>query len=617
VGAEVRFWLRVLGVARQRRRWLALYTGLQLTTALLGLVPPLLVRAIVDKGLAPHNRHVLGELCLAMVGVTLLATATTVAGGFVTGRAIGGASVDLRVDLYGRAQRMPMAFFVMARRGDLVERIWSDPIAAPSVLSVMFGTMLTSIVSLVVLLGVIITLSWQLTLVCVLICASFIPVVRKIEPKLRGWSAEQIRLQSAAHSIMSEKLDVAGATVVRLYGDPQREVEDLSSSLRAIQRYAIPSQTVGNVFFAFASLVAAVVSGLVYLIGGVLATNDKLTVGTMLALATYVAQIFGPLFTIPMLPLTLASRRAVFERVFELMDHEVAVVREPEEPVVPVVPAVRRPAAVVGSVPVLGFERVWFRYPTASEVLLPSLRPEEPSAASGWVLQDVSLAVHPGQMLAIVGSSGAGKSTIAALAARLVDPVRGTIRWRGADVAGMEFTDYIGRVGVVTQETFLFHDTIRANIRYARPDASEHDLVEACRAAHIHAFITGLPDGYDTVVGEHGFRLSGGEKQRVGIARMILKDPELLILDEATAHLDVDSERIVQQALAEILTGRTSLVIAHRLSTIRRADHIIVVEQGRVTEEGTHQQLLTEQGRYHYLHTLANDQPLTDTTAGA
>jgi ATP-binding cassette subfamily B protein len=233
------------------------------------------------------------------------------------------------------------------------------------------------------------------------------------------------------------------------------------------------------------------------------------------------------------------------------------------------------------------------------------------------VLQDVSLAVHPGQMLAIVGSSGAGKSTIAALAARLVDPVRGTIRWRGGDVAGVEFTDYIGRVGVVTQETFLFHDTIRANIRYARPDASEHDLVEACRAAHIHAFITGLPDGYDTVVGEHGFRLSGGEKQRVGIARMILKDPELLILDEATAHLDVDSERIVQQALAEILTGRTSLVIAHRLSTIRRADHIIVVEQGRVTEEGTHQQLLTEQGRYHYLHTLANDQPLTDTTAGA
>jgi ATP-binding cassette subfamily B protein len=317
-----------------------------------------------------------------------------------------------------------------------------------------------------------------------------------------------------------------------------------------------------------------------------------------LALVAYVNRIFPALFGIPAIRLEAAPYRAAFERVFELLDHDPPPGREGGRP-----ERVVRPAE--GDPPLLSLEGVWFRYPSAADVMLPSLVPEVPPAPGGWVLRGVDLAVPRGHMLALVGPSGAGKSTVAGLAARLYDPVRGAVRFDGTDVWTLDPDDYAARLGVVTQDTFLFHDTVRANVLFGRPDASEAEVIEACRAAHIHDFLSSLPEGYDTIVGEHGFRLSGGEKQRVGIARMVLKDPELLLLDEATAHLDSGSERLVQRALAEVLRGRTSVVIAHRLSTVRRADEIAVIEGGVVAERGTHDSLVAAGGRYTELHRLS------------
>ena len=491
--------------------------------------------------------------------------------------------------------RMPSSVFIHIRTGELVSRVNNDAEAFPSVLLGLLGTAVSTVVAFALVMTAMLTLNWQVTIVAVVVTLTLAPLARRIGSRLEPLAREQARQESDLRAHFTERLVVSGDMHIRLNSTTAREVAVMEEKGNVLRVLATRVGTRGNLVFVIGGLVAGLMPALIYTIGGQLVVDDRLTVGTLVALSVYVTQLWGPLTNLPMLRVIASVQGVVLERVFELLDYQ------PGEPVGDA-PAVSR-SAVPGAV--ISLDQVWFRYPTASEAVLPSMRTAEASPVNDWVLRGVSLAVLPGQMLAVVGASGAGKSTIASLVAGLYEPAAGVVAFNGVDISGSDGELHRARIGMVTQDTFLFHDTVRANIEYARPGANESDIVQACRAAHIHDFLESLPEGYDTVVGEQGYRLSGGEKQRVGIARMILKGPEVLVLDEATAHLDSISERAVQEALFEVLEGRTSIVIAHRLSTIRRADQIAVLDDGLVVERGTHDQLMTVNGHYANLFRLS------------
>ncbi|MPZ72733.1 MAG: ATP-binding cassette domain-containing protein [Nitriliruptorales bacterium] len=501
---------------------------------------------------------------------------------------------DLRARLYDHVQRMPLAFFTRTQTGALISRLNNDVIGAQRALTGTFGTLAANIVQVVAAVGFMFAIEWRLTLLTLSVLPGFIWLAKGVGRKLQALTRESMQLNADMNTVMTERFNVAGAQLVKLFGRPEEERENFAGSAKRVADIGVRSALVGRMFFVTLSLVGALGTAVVYLVGGRLALGGSLEAGGVVAFAALVTQAYQPLAALANAPVEVLTALVSFDRVFEVLDLRHPIADKPGAV------ELREPTGHVV------FDDVVFAYPTARESSLASLE-------KGWaelldtrpgpiVLRGVSFQARPGQTIALVGPSGAGKSTITALVPRLYDVSAGAIRIDGHDIRDLTLASLSAAVGVVSQDPHLFHDTIRANLRYVRPQATDAQIVAACRAAQIHDVISSLRDGYDTIVGERGYRMSGGEKQRLSIARVLLKDPAVVILDEATAHLDSENEVLVQEALATALAGRTSLVIAHRLSTIVRADVILVVQDGRIVQQGTHDELVRGGGLYAELY---------------
>jgi len=621
---------RVAAYARPYWGQVALTIVLIIFTSLLSLIPPLLYRDLLDNALPSRDTARLNWLALGVIGVPVLVGLIGVAQRYFSARIGEGIIYDLRRVLYGHMQRMSLHFFTNTRTGEMMSRLNNDVIGAQRAVTSTLVNIVTNVVSLVSTLAIMLSLEWRLTLLGVTILPLFILPSRRIGRLLRRIARERMDYNAEMNVLMNETLNVSGALLVKIFGRETDEMVRFTERAVQVRDSGIRQALIGRWFFFGLSLAGAVGTALVFWIGGHLVLRGAFTVGTIIAFGTYLGQMYGPLSALTNARVEFATSLVSFERVFEVLD----LPREIQD----------RPGALLldrarGHV---RFENVSFSYlsddregdgatvmgledvprfgrrqyaapPPLSRgaqgadggKTTPHTSPHpapESGAAPRWALRDVSFEMHPGQLVALVGPSGAGKTTITYLLPRLYDPSEGRITMDGLDLRDVKLASLAEVVGMVTQETYLFHDTVRANLLYAKPGATQAELESACRAANIHDFIAGLPEGYETVVGERGYRLSGGEKQRVAIARVILKNPRVLILDEATSHLDSQSEALIQEALERVMKGRTSLVIAHRLSTILSADLILVVDGGRLVEQGTHAQLLARDGLYAGLY---------------
>jgi ATP-binding cassette subfamily B protein len=591
---------RIWRFLRPYRPRLLLYLLVIVAGAGIGAIPPLVIKALIDT-VGTHHHHAAGRvdaLAAAMIGLALATTALSLVNRWF-GSLIGeGIIYDLRTQLYDHVQRMPVAFFTRTQTGSLMSRLTNDVLDAQTSVSTL-ASVTSDVFTLVATLVPMFVLSWQITAISLLVLPPFLVLDRLLSGRISRISRRSMQLNANMSTTMTERFNVSGALLVKLFGRPDAEAKEFSSRAGAVRDNGIALAVIGRYLFAALSLVGAVGTAAVYWIGGREALSGSLQVGTVVALAAYVTRLYSPLTDLASTRVDVLGTMISFDRVFEVLDAPPAVADRPGAPALP--------SPVRGRIEAEG---VWFRYPAASEVSVASLeapRPDGEVDALGtepgeWVLRDLSFVAEAGTMTALVGPSGAGKTTLSGLIPRLYDVTEGVLRIDGHDVRDVTLASLSTAVGVVTQDAHLFHDTIAANLRYARPEATDEDLVTACRAARIDGLIASLPEGYDTVVGERGHRLSGGEKQRVAIARVLLKDPAIVILDEATAHLDSETELLVQQALAAALAGRTSLVIAHRLSTIQAADQILVLEGGRIVERGTHGALVGHGGLYADLY---------------
>ncbi len=501
-------------------------------------------------------------------------------------------------------QTQPIAFFTRAQTGSLVSRLNSDVLGAQQAITSTMASVVSNILTTGTILVTMFLLSWQISIVALVLIPLFLLPARSVGRRLQRLTRESMQLDAAMGTMMTERFNVAGAMLVKLFGRPREESEVFSGRAGRVRDIGVVQSMYGQVFFISLTLLAALATAVIYGLGGSLAIRGVLQVGTLVALTQLLTRVYGPIAQLSNVQISVMTALVSFDRVFEVLDLKPLIGEKPDAVVLPAKVAGPDGASVA---PEIEFDDVSFRYPSASEVSLASLEsialpaPERPASPDG-VLHQVSFLAPSGQLTALVGPSGAGKTTITALAARLYDPTGGTVRIGGYDIRDVTLESLHDVVGVVTQDAHLFHDTIRANLTYAKPSATELELIEACEAAQIWDLISSLPDGLDTVVGDRGYRLSGGEKQRVALARLLLKAPTVVVLDEATAHLDSESEVAVQRALKTALAGRTSLVIAHRLSTIREADQILVVDEGRIIERGTHAELLDAGGLYADLY---------------
>lgn len=569
------------------------YLLLAVLGGMIAVAVPLLLQRIIDDGVELGERDVVIRWGLVVAGLAFVGAVTTVLTRWVSSRIGEGLILDLRREVFAHVLRQPVAFFTRAQTGALVSRLNSDVIGAQaaftSVLSGLFGNLLTMVFIVVALLS----MSWQITVLALLLLPLFLVPARLMGARLSALTRRQMVLNADMQTRMTERFNVAGALLVRLFGRPRQEEQEYAVRARGVRDAGVAIAVNRVIFLAGLGLVASLATALVYGMGGLMAISGQLTTGTLVAMAALLAQLYAPLTALSNVRVDIMTAIVSFERIFEVLDLQ-PLVREVDDPV-------DIPSGPVG----VTLEDVDFAYPASDEVSLASLehRPEGGETADGGpVLTGITAQVPAGAMVALVGPSGAGKTTLTALVARLYDPSSGTVRIGGVDLREASFSSLRETVGVVTQEAHMFNDTVRANLLYARPEATEEEIWAALEGAQIAELVRRLPDGFDTVVGDRGHRLSGGEKQRLAIARLLLKSPTVVVLDEATAHLDSESEAAVQLALDEALHGRTSLVIAHRLSTVRQADLILVLERGRIVEQGTHPELLALGGLYAALH---------------
>lgn len=583
---------RVASYGRPFRRDIVLYLVLTVIAGALVAATPLLLRQIIDDGVVPGNRSVVLTLGLVVAGLAVLEAGLTIVTRMFGARIGEGLILSLRTQVFAHVLRQPIAFFTRAQTGALVNRLNTDVIGAQQAFTSVLSGLVSNVVSLVIIIGALLSMSWQITVLALLLLPIFLVPAHLMGRRLSELTRRQMNLNADLASRMTERFNVAGALLVRLFGRPAQEDTEYADRARGVRDAGVSIAINRTVFLAGLGLVAALATALVYGLGGVMAVDGQLTVGTLVAMAALLGRMYGPLIALSNVRVDVMTALVSFERIFEVLDLR-PLVREAADPV----DLPDGPVAV-------DLHDVSFAYPDPEQVSLASLeqRTGVEHVDGRPVLRGIDLHVPAGAMVALVGPSGAGKTTLTALVARLYDPSEGSVRIGGVDLREASFDSLRRTVGVVTQEAHLFNDTIRANLLYAAPAATAQDLEQALRAARIWDLVSGLPDGLDTVVGDRGHRLSGGEKQRLAIARLLLKSPAVVVLDEATAHLDSESEVAVQRALDEALTGRTSLVIAHRLSTVRGADLIVVVDGGRVVQTGTHTDLLARGGLYRVLH---------------
>ena len=575
--------------ARPYRFHIAGFLSAILVSALLGLAPPLLFRSILDTAIPRADRGLITTLAVVLVLAALGDALFAIVQRWLSSTIGEGLIYDLRVALFDKVQRMPVAFFTRTQTGALISRLNNDVIGAQNAVTSTLGSVVSNVVVLITTLTAMVVLEWRLTALSLVVLPLFIIPAKRVGIRLGGIAREQMELNAEMNTQMSERFNVAGAVIVKLFGRREREVDTFAGRAAGVRDKGIQSAVYGRVFFVALGFVGAVGAAAIYGIGAHLVVNGDISDGTLVAMATLVARIYQPLTGLTNARVEVITAFVSFDRVFEVLDAPEAITDR------------------LGAVDLVSprgeveFDNVVFRYPAAAEVSIASLESAGVMAGSDPdtdVLRGVTLRVAAGETVAVVGSSGSGKSTLASLVPRLYDVTSGAVRVDGMDVRDLTADTLRDAIGVVTQDPHLFHESIESNLRYARPGATHGEIVAACRAARIDGMISALPDGYATVVGERGYRMSGGEKQRIAIARMLLKDPAIIVLDEATSHLDNENEALVQEALDAALHGRTAIVIAHRLSTVRDADRIVVLDNGVIAEQGTHDELMGLDGMY-------------------
>ena len=586
---------RVWGFARPYRAWIAAFIVTTVASTFLGLLPPLMIREIFDSAIAEGDGSYLNVLFAVLIAAALGEALLSLVARRLSSGIGEGLIFDLRLRLFDHVQRMPLAFFTRTQTGTLVSRLNNDVIGAQRAFTGTLGTVVANIITLVGTLITMLLLEWRLTLLAVVILPVFVLPARRVGRGLQAITREGMNLNASMNNTMTERFNVAGALLVKLFGRHDDEAADFSDRAGRVRDIGVRSAMYSQIFLIALTLVGAVGTAIVYWLGGHLAIDGSLSAGTLVALGLYTVRIYVPLTSLSNARVDVMSAFVSFERVFEVLDTPNPITDGPDA---------RDLADPEGRVE---FRGVNFAYPTADDTPeslgVAAASPQDgASPVPVEVLSGIDLDIAPGRMVAVVGPSGSGKTTLVSLVPRLYDVTEGEVLIDGVDVRHLTQASLRAAIGTVTQDPHLFHDTVASNLRYARPDATDIQLVEACRAARIHDVIAALPEGYDTVVGERGYRLSGGEKQRLAIARMLLKDPSIVILDEATSHLDTENEALVQEALTDALRGRTSLVVAHRLSTIVDADVIVVLDDGRITESGTHDELRPAGGLYAELY---------------